>query len=116
MSVSRNFTSYLSDSDDESSDDDDTYASRAWRQLWWNRALERRAPVLATGDGSHDRPELFGAATNYGADRGLAPGVFYALFRFAPPEVPRLMRVLGIPRTLRGVFGVCDGEEALLVY
>jgi len=104
------------DESDEDSSDDDSVDAQQLRARWWADRLTRRAPQLATGDGTHGTPTLFGVATNYGATRGLSAGVFYSLFRFAPPDAPRLVAALGIPTTIEGHFGKIDGEEAFLVY
>lgn len=80
---------------------------------WWDLALNRRAPIYASGSHLHGTPILYGAATNYGANFGVSAGEFYDLFRFAPTEIPRLCAALRMPEY---ILPNVSGEEGLLIY
>ena len=91
----------------------------AKRRAWWRHALKKRAPVLECGDGSNRGGMMYGAGSNYGAAlKPLMSGCeFYINFRFAPCDIPRLVKALHIP-----AFFVTrsrcrlSGEEALLMF
>mmetsp|Transcript_22628 Transcript_22628/g.77577 ORF Transcript_22628/g.77577 Transcript_22628/m.77577 type:complete len:624 (-) Transcript_22628:25-1896(-) len=92
---------------------------RARLQKWWDRGMNKRAPVLESGNGADKGGMRYGAESNYG--ELLTPRMsameFYYHFRFAREHIPRLVKALKMPEFVRTAGRCClSGEEALLLF
>jgi hypothetical protein len=75
------------------------------RVLWWDTALQKRAPVLSGGPGLWRNGKLYGLrsdnARNYEYHSpSLSPQEYMGHFRWAREDIPRLAAALLIPQRI----------------